>query len=94
MAPESAEIIPSLSAVTISANPHSVLSALVEVRSESAATIAIEYGADSLFQQSTPVTHTNTSATQLAVLGLSPSTKYFMRVRATSSTGHHATSAT
>ena len=92
--PEPAEIVPSLGAVNISANPHNVLSATVEVRGEHAQSIAIEYDADSLFQESTPLTQAGATSTQLPVLGLTPSTKYFMRVRALSPTGHHATSAT
>lgn len=91
--PEPPAIVPQIYSVALSPNPNNVLSALAEVRSENAATLAVEYGADSLFQQSTPVTQVRGNTTPLAVLGLSPSTKYFMRVRAISSTGHNATSA-
>lgn len=92
--PEPSAIIPSLGAVQIRTNPHNVLSALVEVRSEHAQTLALEYDADSLFQASTPTMPAANTSTRLAVLGLSPNTKYFLRVRATSATSHHTFSAT
>lgn len=90
--PEPPAIVPQIDSVALSPNPNNVLSALAEVRSENAATLAVEYGSDSLFQQSTPVTQVSGSTTPLAVLGLSPSTKYFMRVRATSSSGQQTRS--
>lgn len=92
--PEPAAIIPSFNSIQIQANPHNVLSAIADVRVANAKSVAIEYGADSLFQQNTPVTQVSANTKQLAVLGLTPSTKYFLRARATSATDHHATSAT
>ncbi len=92
--PEPPAIVPSFGAVQIQANQHNVLSAIAEVRVTNAQTVVVEYGADSLFQHSTSVMPAGASSTQLAVLGLAPNTKYYMRARATSPTGHDATSAT
>ncbi len=91
--PEPPALVPRINAVQIAANPHNVLSAIAEVRVTNAQTVVIEFGADSLFQQSTPKVHTNATSTQLAVFGLESSTKYFLRALAISSTGHRATSA-
>ncbi len=91
--PEPPALIPNLHAVSISANPRNVLSAIAEVRVEHAHVVAIEYGADSLFHYSTPMVQAGATSTQFAVLGLNANTKYFMRGRAISPTGHHATSA-
>ncbi len=91
--PEPLAIIPSFGAVQIQTNPHNVLSAIIEVHVEHAQSVAIEHGADSLFQQSTPMVQAGATSTQLPVLGLEANTKYFMRALAISPTGHRALSA-
>lgn len=87
-------IVPRFGAVQISANPHNALSTLAEVHVEDAQSVALEYGADSLFQHSTPMVQVDGTSARLPVLGLEANTKYFMRARARSPAGHYNISTT
>ncbi len=87
-------MIPRFGAVQISANLHNVLSAIAEVRVVEAESVAMEYGADSLFQHRTPMVRVDGVFAQLPVLGLEANTKYFMRARARSPGGQYNISTT
>ncbi|MGH7496592.1 MAG: aryl-sulfate sulfotransferase [bacterium] len=91
-APEPPALIPEVTAAQIQPNPNNVLSVIVNLRARNAATIAVEYGPDSLLHSSTPVFSVSQEDIQIPVLGLPGNTALVARVVATSATGHRAKS--
>lgn len=90
-APELPAIIPKIKRVEVEANPHNVLSAIVEVRAEDAATVFAEYGSEGLLQYRTPVFSIEGTA-EIPVLGLPPKSEVYLRVVAGSASGHQTRS--
>ncbi|MGH7600351.1 MAG: aryl-sulfate sulfotransferase [bacterium] len=91
--PEKSAIIPTFINLKANGNANNVLSAIVTARAISAAAIAIEYGSDSPFSQSTPFMPVNGDSARVPVLGLKASQPYVMRAVAVSASGHKISSA-
>ncbi len=91
--PNKSTIIPTFTTLKVNGNANNVLSAMVTVRAIDAAAIAVEYGSDSLFSQSTPFVPVKEDSARVPVLGLKASQSYAMRAMAISASGHKTGSA-
>lgn len=91
--PEKPTAFPAVVSVGVYINTNNVLSAIVAVRATNAATVAIEFGSDSLFTQCTPLVHIAGDSARLPVLGLKANRSYTMRAVAISASGHKTHSA-
>jgi hypothetical protein len=86
--PSGPPIIPTFAEINVRDNENNVLSAVVAARAINAAAIAVEYGLDSLFSQSTPFVPIQGDSAQVPILGLEANQSYLMRAVAISMIGH------
>ncbi|MGH7600350.1 MAG: hypothetical protein ACREOI_28690, partial [bacterium] len=91
--PEKPTVFPAFVNVGVYNNTNNVLSAIVAVRATNAEAVAIEFGSDSLFTQSTPFAQIASDSAQVSVLGLKANRLYRMRAVAISASGHKTHSA-
>lgn len=90
--PDKSTITPTITSLKANGNSNNVLSAIVTVRAINAAAIAVEYGSDSPFSQSTPFVPVKGDSAEMPVLGLKASRSYAMRAVAISANGHKISS--
>jgi hypothetical protein len=91
--PDKSAIVPAFTNLKTNGNANNVLSAIVTARASDAAAIAVEYGSDLSFSQSTPFVPVKGDSTLVPVLGLKASHSYTMRAVAISASGHKISSA-
>ncbi len=91
--PDKSAIIPVFTSLKANGNINNVLSAVVTARAFNATAIAVEYGSDSSFSQSTPFVPVQGDSARVPVLGLKASQSYAMRAAAISTSGQKNISA-